>query len=151
MNKIMLSLAILLTIPFTTYANDPINTYLCKAKISDMQNNDFPSQQKRLKKETGKDITLKIDEESFKSASFDASEYLGSTNVSVMSYVVNAPNVTKENFGEKVKVVVYQHSPSADPAQVTLKDGTLTISKNYEHNWTAGHGVKASLDPLFSK
>lgn len=123
----------------------------CSYKISDMKNSDFPAQEKTLVKETGGKIKLNVDEKSFDKNTYQACDYLGSTNVSLIEYAVTASPEIKKNFGEKVKTVIYKNSAKAKTALVELRKGDLLVTKNFDVDWTSEDSLKSHLDKIFAK
>lgn len=144
-----LSAVLLVSFSSVAYSDDLMGSadkYFSKAKMKDIESNDFPAQAARLKKETGKEVKISADWKSFERASFDASEFLGSTNMDVIRFVVNADASKKKAFGDKVKTILYRHSPAQASPSITLSKGTLMILGNYEHlNWKSDAGPTAQM------
>ncbi len=127
-----------------------IDSFLGSAKLSDMRNGDFPMMQGKLKQVTGADIAFVIGEDSFKEVTLNAAEFLGSTNMSLMEYIMNAGDEVKKSFGEKVKKVLYSHDAHQASPKVTLEaDGTLIVLGNYTNlNWAGGPSLSEQVGAI---
>ncbi len=124
-----------------------IDSFLSSAKLSDMRNGDFPMMQQKLKSAIDADIAFVVGEDSFKSVSLNAAEFVGSTNMSLMGYIMNAGEDIKKQFGSKVKKVLYSHDAQQASPKVTLDEGgELIILGNYENlNWPGGKSLSEQI------
>jgi len=117
--------------------------------IKEIKHGDFPTMHRKLKDTTRSNISFFIDEETFEDSldgNFDASNYLGSINFSIIEFLTNSDEIVKKNLREKVVKIIYVNDKETEGLNIELNNKTLYVTANYEKfSWEKGKNFKEQL------